>query len=145
MTEVEFHTGVAEPAAFACKLLGKAYRSGARVLVTAPAARLLAIDRALWLAEERDFIPHARLPAAAAVLSRTPLWLVDDLARVGEAAVPSPTVLLNVGADAPAALQGLTRLIEVVGTEADERDAGRQRWRTYKAQGLAIKHHEAAV
>jgi DNA polymerase III subunit chi len=144
VTEVEFHTGVDDPVAFACKLLGKAYRTGARVLITAPAARLSALDRALWLMEERDFIPHARLPAAAAVLSRSPLWLSTDVALAAKADAPAPTVLLNVGADAPPSLEGLTRLIEVVGIDADERDQGRVRWRTYKAQGLAIKHHDAA-
>jgi DNA polymerase III subunit chi len=144
VTEVEFHTGVDDPVAFACRLLGKAYRTGARVLVIAPAERLSALDRALWQSEERDFIPHARLPATSTVLSRTPLWLTTDIALGTNAATAAPTVLLNLGADAPPSLEGLSRLIEVVGNEAEERDQGRVRWRTYKAQGLAIKHHGAA-
>lgn len=144
MTEVEFHTGVADPVAFACRLLGKAYRTGVRVLVTLPPDRLAALDRALWLAEESAFIPHARLPGPAAVLSRSPLWLTTDAALAAHASAPPPNVLLNIGAPAPATLDGLSRLIEVVGAEPEERDAGRLRWRTYKAQGLAIKHHNAA-
>ncbi|MBE0547608.1 MAG: DNA polymerase III subunit chi, partial [Rubrivivax sp.] len=40
MTEVEFHTGVAGPLAYACRLLRKAYRAGVRVILTAPPATL---------------------------------------------------------------------------------------------------------
>ena len=53
MTEVEFHTGVADPLGFACRLLRKAYRRGARVLVTAPPERLAQLDRLLWTFDER--------------------------------------------------------------------------------------------
>ena len=147
MTEVEFHTGIDDPVAFACRLLGKAYRSGARVLVTAPAARLDALDKALWLHDDREFLPHVKLPAASAVLARTPLWLSQDATQARaaalSAAVSLPPVLLNLGGDASASAsasashEGFTRLIEVVGAEADEVNAGRQRWRDYLALGLA--------
>lgn len=139
MTEVEFHTGVADPLGFACRLLRKAYRRGARVLVTAPAERLAALDRLLWTFDERDFVPHLRVPAAdAAMAARTPIWLAVPPAPAG-----APGIVVNLGAPAPAALDGLQRLIEVVGTEADEVRQGRERWRAYKAAGLAVVHHAA--
>ena len=145
MTEVEFHTGIDDPVAFACRLLGKAYRSGARVLVTAPAARLDALDKALWLHDEREFLPHVKLPATSAVLVRTPLWLSLDATQAHAAALSAamslPPVLLILGGDpsasASASHEGFTRLIEVIGAEADEVNAGRQRWRDYLALGLA--------
>ncbi len=140
MTEVEFHTGVAEPLQFACKLLRKAARQGARVQVTAPPTQLAALDRLLWTFEERDFVPHARVPgASAAVLRRTPIWLAGQ-AQGGDA----PTVLVNLGAEAPEALDGLSRLIEIVGADAEQAAAGRARWRFYKGLGLLIKHHGEA-
>ncbi|MEN9627658.1 MAG: putative polymerase chi subunit HolC, partial [Pseudomonadota bacterium] len=43
--QVEFHTGVADERAFACRLLRKAYRQGVRVLVRAPSATLVRLDR----------------------------------------------------------------------------------------------------
>jgi DNA polymerase-3 subunit chi len=138
-TEVEFHTGVAEPLAFAARLLRKAYRVGARVLVTAPADTIGPLDRLLWTAEERDFLPHARWPgASAAVLARSPIWLLGSAA---EAPTTPPPVLLNLGAGAPADLSAFTRIIEIVGAEPDSADAGRQRWRQYKARGLHVVHH----
>jgi DNA polymerase III subunit chi len=52
-------------------------------------------------------------------------------------------VLVNLGAEVPAALEAFTRVIEIVSTDAADADAGRQRWREYRARGLAVKHHEA--
>ena len=150
MTEVEFHTGLADPQAFACRLLRKAARRGAQVLVTAPEAVLAELDRALWTFDERDFVPHARLPGASAtVLQRSPIWLAHDthsaLQCAGDVSVGSvPAVLVNIGAAAPADLQAFTRLIEVVSAYVDEAQAGRERWRAYRATGLQIVHHQGS-
>jgi DNA polymerase-3 subunit chi len=140
LTEVEFHTGVTDRAGFACRLLRKAYRQGARVWVTAPDDVLMAIDRLLWTFDERDFVPHVRVPGTAStVASRTPIWLSANLQHA--APQGAPPVVLNVGAPMPPSLGGLTRLIEVVSDDAEEADRGRSRWRAYKAAGLQIKHH----
>lgn len=136
---VEFHTGVADPVHFACRLLRKAYRSGARVLVTAPAADLAALDEALWTFEAQEFVPHVRLPGPAAALApRTPVWLA--------AAVPegAPPLLVNLGADAPGDAETFARIIEIVGTDPAQRQAGRARWRHYEAWGVKPVHHGAA-
>ncbi len=140
MTEVEFHTGVSDPLQFACRLLRKALRQGARVQVTALPARLVQLDRALWTFEERDFVPHVRMPGTPdAVARRTPLWLCE-VPQLRDA----PPVLVNLGAELPEPLPPLQRLIEVVGPDADEAAAGRARWRRYKGIGLAIRHHAAS-
>ncbi len=144
MTEVEFHTGLQDAPGFACRLLRKASRQGIRVLVTAPAEALSALDRLLWTFEEREFVPHVRVPgAAAATAALTPIWLSVD--EAGAAALPdAPAVLVNMGADAPTALGRWQRLIEIVSSESDEAARGRERWRAYKAAGLEIRHHAAA-
>ena len=139
LAEVEFHTGVADRVGFACRLLRKASRQGARVLVTAPEEVLTELDRALWALEERDFLPHVRMPGAkAAVAARTPVWLARHDGLPG-----APRLVLNLGAEAPADVAALDRLIEVVSMEPDDAELGRQRWRAYKAAGLEIKHHAA--
>ena len=144
--EVEFHTGVAEPLGFACRLLRKAYRQGVRTVVTAAPTDLAALDTLLWTFEERAFLPHVRLAAHSvpATAARSPIWLLDG----GPAVLPegAPTVLVNLGAAAPEApevMARLTRVIEVLGIEADALAAGRQRWRAYVARGLNITHHAA--
>lgn len=139
MTEVEFHTGLPDPVGFACRMLRKACRQGARVLVTAPPTVLAAVDQALWREPEREFIPHVRMPGATArVAARTPIWLA------AQAEIPgAPRVVLNIGGPQPAEPAQLDRLIELVAAEADEAAAGRQRWRAYRAAGLEIRHHAA--
>jgi DNA polymerase III subunit chi len=143
LAEVEFHTNVDDPVAFACRLLRKAYRSGARAWVTAPEPLLSELDRSLWTFDERDFVPHARVPGAAvAILACTPLWLAP---QVTHTVLPeAPRLLVNVGAAAPVDFSSLDRLIEIVSMDADEAQAGRERWRAYKATELNVVHHKAA-
>jgi DNA polymerase-3 subunit chi len=137
MTAVEFHTGVADKVDYACRLLRKAYRSGARLVVTAPSPLLATLDRELWTFAERDFIPHLRVPALApAVAARTPIWLVE-----GDLPVDAPGVLVNLGAPAPADPTRFDRIIEVLSADADDLQPGRERWRAYVAAGLTPVRH----
>ncbi|MDP3085050.1 MAG: DNA polymerase III subunit chi [Rubrivivax sp.] len=141
MTEVEFHTGVADKLGFACRLLRKAYRKGALVVVIGPAPLLGQLDRELWTFETEDFIPHLRLPAGEvlpASAQRTPIWLVDGVPPVG-----APPVVINLGAAALADLAPFERLIEVLSDSAEDVEDGRQRWRDYRDRGLAVVHHPA--
>lgn len=136
MTEVEFHTGISDPLAYTCRLLRKAARQGVRVQVTAPPETLQQLDRLLWTFEERDFVPHARVPgAAAAVARRSPVWLVTAL-QLNDA----PRVLVNLGGLLPEPDAPVDRVIEVVDAE-DPADA-RERWRAYKLRGAPLKHVE---
>jgi DNA polymerase-3 subunit chi len=140
MTSVEFHTGLGDPVAFACRLLRKAFRSGARIAVTAPPRVISALDRELWVFDERDFVPHVRYSGAAApeLLRRTPLWLVDGSLPEGV-----PPVVVNIDAPLPDSLTPVSRLIELVGDEGDVQERARERWRHYKSLGLPIVHHVA--
>jgi DNA polymerase III subunit chi len=136
-TAVEFHTGVTDRVGYCCRLLRKAYRSGARMLVTAPSALLGDLDRALWTFDERDFVPHVRLPAArGAVVSRTPIWLAERAGVDG-----APALLVNVGADVAGDFEAFERLIEIVASDPEETSRGRDRWRAYRRAGLSITHY----
>lgn len=137
--EVDFHTGVDDKLGYACRLLRKAWRAGKQVVVTGPAAELNRLDQLLWTFEPGEFIPHARLRAGQAIaprLARTPIWLAEAPADAGPR-----DVLVNLG---PAALDdaaGCPRVIEIVADAPDEVDAGRERWRRYKAAGLSPRNH----
>jgi DNA polymerase-3 subunit chi len=142
MTEVEFHTGVADRIGFTCRLLRKAWRRNLRVLLTAPASALAEMDRALWTFEEREFLPHVRVPGASqAVRERTPIWLATSADAIADAGKSAPRLVVNLGGDAPLALEAIDRLIEVVSAEPEDVSRGRERWRAYKAAGLQIVHH----
>jgi len=141
--EVAFHTGVADKLAHGCRLLRKAYRQGARVVVSGDPALLARLDQALWTFEPLEFVPHARLrrgQAPESRLERTPIWLVEP-----GAAPPYRDVLVNLGPDMPDGFESYARVIELVGTEDDDRLAGRRRWRAYEAAGRSITHHPAGT
>jgi DNA polymerase III subunit chi len=140
MTEVSFHFNVPDRLAYACRLLRKATRVGSRVAVTAPGETLGALDRALWTFDPLDFVPHRRLPAGEPVPPRlrpTPIWLLDSVADA-----PDHVVLLNLGADAPIGFESFGRVIEIVSTSNDDRQAARERWKHYAGRGYAITQHE---
>jgi DNA polymerase III subunit chi len=136
--EVAFHTGV-DKLDHACRLLRKAYRQGAKVVVCGDAAQLARLDQALWIFEPLEFVPHARLKrgesAANRLAPRTPIWLVD----VG-ATPPHRDVLVNLGPEMAEGWDGFARVIELVSAEPDDLAAGRRRWRTYEAQGVRVEH-----
>lgn len=142
MKVVDFHHGMDDKLAYACRLLRKAYRSGARVVVTADAATLRQLDRQLWVFDEQDFVPHVAVLEGQAWPARwhaTPIWLTD-----GPSAAPSPRqVLVNLGATIPEGIDGFERFFEVVSTQPDDRAQGRQRWRRYESMGWQVKAHVA--
>ena len=141
MTEVAFHTGLADKLAFACRLLRKAHRSGARVLVTGPQPLIERLDRELWTFDDQAFVPHLRRRPGepdSAKARLTPIWLCDE---GGLPDGPLPEVVLNLGGALPAEAARFSRVIEVVTNDEQDRQDGRRRWRDYEAQGLAIRHH----
>jgi DNA polymerase III subunit chi len=140
---IEFHTAVADPIGFACRLLRKAYRQGARVVVLAPGDTLATLDRALWTFEEREFVPHLRLGAGettSASLALTPIWLSS-----GALPDAAPPVLVNLGADVEPVVLRFERVIEVVASNEAWAGEARARWRRYRDAGYAITHHAASA
>ena len=138
MTDIAFHTGIADPLDYACRLLRKAYRSGARVAVHAAAPLLDRLDQALWTFEPLEFVPHVLLPrdqADAERLARTPIVLV----RPG-AAAPECEIGVTLGAVPVPDVAAHARVIAIVGTDPAQHEAGQALWREYKRAGHALSH-----
>jgi len=136
LVRLEFHTDVADPLAYGCRLLRKAYRRQLTVVVSGEPDRLTRLDTLLWTFEQIEFVPHARLrsgqPPDAALLRCTPIWLAD-----ASAAWPKADVVVNLGEQPVADPGRFARIVEIVGSDADARLAGRLRWRHYAEQGLS--------
>jgi len=137
--KVEFNSGVVDKLSAACRFLLKAQAAGAAVVVCGDRAMLDRLDQALWSFDPHSFVAHVRLKGSgvpAEALSRTPIWLVDDPAKIA-----AREILLNLG---PAMVEGwetFERIVEIVSTEAGDADAGRQRWRDYSTlPGLELVH-----
>jgi DNA polymerase-3 subunit chi len=143
MTEISFHFNVPDRTEYACRLLRKALRKGAQVVVTGAPPVLAELDRALWSFDPLEFVPHV-MPrpgqALAPRLRTTPVWLVADLAQAGH-----HDVLVNLHDDAPAGFESFVRVIEIVTPVEADRAAARQRWKHYATRGYAIEKHEVAA
>ena len=151
MSAIEFHTGVDEPLAYACRLLRKASRQRARVAVRGPAALMEQLDTLLWTFEATSFVAHRRVgaPGPHEVSLDTPIWLMDQDAptvEVGQAghgdavAMKAPDVLLNLGEESVSDPSAWLRIIELVPHEPAARQRARRRWRDYEAHGLTPVH-----
>ncbi len=139
MTEVAFHFNTPDKTAYVCRLLRKAVARGAKVVVTAEAQELQALDVALWTFAPLDFVPHCRDSAQPAMLASSPVLLAQ--------AVPATLhqqVLINLGDEVPDGFERFERLIEIVGVQDDDRVQARGRWKHYADRGYAITRHDVA-
>lgn len=137
MTDIAFHTGIANPLDYACRLLRKAYRSGARVAVHGEPALLDRLDQALWTFEQLDFVPHIMLPrdgGDARRLALSPIVLVKGAGRAPEAC----RIGVSLAGHPVEDVTVYDRLIAIVGLDPEHREAGRQRWREYERAGHAL-------
>ena len=143
MTAVSFYTGVADRLPYVCRLLRKAQQSGAQIGVCGPAALLDRLDAALWTFEVGEFVPHLRLKGGATpagAMGQTPILLTElptDL--------PHRALLLNLGQTMPEGYEDFERVLEVVSRDADQAEAGRQRFKQYKLAGIEIAHHQVSA
>ena len=137
MTDIEFHVNVADKLHYSCRLLRKAYRSGANAVVTAEPELLLQLDQLLWSYSSTEFLPHCRSDSSAATMSATPIMLAEHLS-----VYPSGSVLVNLGSRVPGGFEHFERFIEVASKSEDDRLAARDRWKYYRDRGYALRRHE---
>lgn len=139
MTEIAFHFNVPDKLAYGCRLLRKAYLSGARVAVTAEPEMLTELEALLWRFSPAEFVPHCTSDAPACTLAATPIVLI---------ATPADglnhEVLVNLGQSVPAGFEGFERFIEVVSAAPDDARTGRSRWKHYASRGYDLKTHDLA-
>jgi DNA polymerase III subunit chi len=145
-TVVEFHTLAADSDAQrlrgACRLVEKAYLEGLRVLVWLDdEASLSAFDNLLWTFGDRSFVPHEPLAAEPAACE-APVQLTAAAALPPATLAAGFDVLCCLRARGEAAALRFNRVLEVVDAEPSRREAGRQRFRFYREQGVAPQHFE---
>ncbi|MBS1186370.1 MAG: polymerase subunit chi [Burkholderiaceae bacterium] len=139
MTQIDFHTHVADRIGHICRLVRKARAQAADsriVILTQDRRQLSALDQALWTFSAQDFLPHAEVnePVAA----QSPVILTDS----DQSELPHHDILINLSGAVPAHFAQFGRMIEIVSTEAGEVDAGRQRYAHYRQRGYPLSHHD---
>ena len=141
MTDLAFHFGAPDKLAYACRLARKAVGSGAKVVLVADAGAVAQLDADLWALSATDFLPHCVATGAGAMQSHSPVVLVTHAAQAPE----HTGVLVNLTDTVPDGFERFDRLIEVVSTDADDRNIARGRWRYYTEQGYPITRHDLTV
>jgi DNA polymerase III subunit chi len=122
---------------FACQEIEKAFLAEQRVLVWLDNdADLAAFDDLLWTFADRSFIPHEALSPASS-WDETPVLL--SATAVPE---PAPQVIVNLAAGLPPGAAQATRVVEIVDDDAARRQAGRERFRQYRALGVEPVTHK---
>lgn len=137
MTRIDFHSNVPDKLGYACRLIRKAYGAGQKMIVHGSPAQLSALDTQLWTFSALDFLPHCGVDSPHA--SVTPIVLAAALDQV-----PHHTLLINLLPETPAQFATFERMIEVVGADAADREAGRARYRAYRERGYPLEHHDIA-
>lgn len=143
MTDLAFHFGAPDKLAYACRLARKAVGSGAKVVLVASTDAVAQLDANLWALSATDFVPHCVVVEAPAgsVQRRSAVLLVTNANQVPH----QIGVVVNLTDTVPLGFERFDRLIEVVSTDADDRDFARARWRHYSEHGYAITRHDLAL
>ena len=104
-----------------------------------PADELDRLDQALWVSQPGDFLPHSREGDAPELMRHSPIHLGTG--------TPDPAgrqVLVNLCGDLAEGWSGFERVIEVVTQSEQDRQQARDRWRTYRVQGVEPLRHDLA-
>ena len=144
MTEITFHFNTPDKVAYACRLLRKATASGAKSVVVTPAHLVQPLDLALWTFSELAFLPHCLATDAPALLSVSPVVLVEPEALKGTE-LPHHDVMIHLGRELPAGFERFERLIELVDVDEQDRQQARLRWKHYADRGYTLNRHDVAA
>ena len=138
MTSIDFYFNASDRMQVACRLAAKAAARKKRTLIHAPDADTASrIDKLMWTWQAIGFLPHCA--AHDALAGETPV-----LIGTGDETPPGCDILLNLGAGCPPHFERFARLLEVVGADEAEREAGRSRYRFYQSRGYKIASHDLA-
>lgn len=125
---------------FACRVVDKAFAAEQRVLVWLDdAAALQAFDDLLWTFAQDSFIPHEPL-GPDSIWEDSPVLL-----SCGAAPPAGVDILINLSGAVPPTAAGATRVIEIIDADPARRQAGRARFKQYRALGVEPATHNIGV
>jgi DNA polymerase-3 subunit chi len=141
MARIDFYIlGQAGPQArqaFACRLAEKAYRLDNTVHIHTPSrAEADRIDDLLWTFRDGSFVPHHCLDAPGADID-SPVTIGS-----GTAGVEPRDLLINLCDDIPGFVEAFPRVAELVTSDKECKQLGRQRFARYRDQGHTLETHD---
>ena len=92
------------------------------------------------MSQPGDFLPHSREGDDPALVRRSPIHLAT-----GKPDPAGRQVLVNLCSDLAEGWDAFERVIEVVTLAEEDRQPARERWRTYRVQGVEPVRHDLAL
>jgi len=111
------------------------------VMMAADAGQLQRLDEMLWTFSDLDFLPH--VPADSPLAAQTPILLMQMGDADADVDLPHYQVLVNLAQQPPGNFARFERMFEIVSAEAEDRLAGRERYRHYQQRGYPLTHYDA--
>lgn len=141
MPEISFYLlateSIQERYQFACKLIEKAYRSGAfPYVLTDSSEQSRLIDELLWTFRAGSFVPHEiytdKLPA------------MENTILIGSNNPPEnwQKTVINLSSQIPQSFQQAERILEILDNSEETKAWGRQRYRQYQQAGIKPVYHD---
>jgi len=140
MTQVDFHFNAPDKLPYVCRLLRKASGQGRRVGVLSDQETSHLLNQLLWNLNGSDFVTHCLLADSPNMVEHSSVILGsiwEDLT-----ALQQLDVYLNLNDSPPPNLEGIERLIEVVGPEEIDKASARHRWKHYSQLGFQINRFD---
>lgn len=132
MTEISFYTFADNKLVVARQLTAKAVARGMQVMLYAPDSALAGtLDALLWTTPAQSFLPHCR--DTHPLSGQTPVLIGENADALAQA-----DVMINMHHERPPAFSRFGRLLEIVSTDAEDVEQGRQRYRFYRERGYAL-------
>ena len=140
MTQVDFHFNAPDKLPYVCRLLRKASGQGRRVGVLADQETTHLLNQLLWNLNASDFVTHCLISDSPGLLEHSSVIFASNWEDLS--ALRQLDVFLNLNDLPPSKLDGIARLIEVVGPEERDKTSARQRWKHYSQLGFQINRYD---
>ncbi len=140
MTRVDFYVlgeaGEADRYRFACRLVEKIYQQNRRAYIhTGSEEEARQLDRLLWTYRQDSFLPHGLHGKVNALLNPILIGWGEDPGSEND-------VLINLAPEIPMFFSRFERVSEIVDTDPQVRELGRQRYRFYRDRGYPLESHQ---
>jgi DNA polymerase III subunit chi len=133
VTRIDFYRYADDKVRVACRLAAKVFAKPNKLVVYTPDVNTLAeFDRMLWSYQQTGFVPHCY--AQSPLAPETPVVLCSSAETP-----PHTDVLLNLGDEWPPFFASFERVLEIVGTDEEDKARARLRWTFYKERGYELK------
>jgi len=143
MARIDFAFGAQDKLSQACQTTLRQFLAGQKIVVYCSNLQTLqAFDRKLWAVDDAAFVPHVM--ANDPLASQTPIVMTHENLGQVLAQAPEGAWLLNLDLLMPEDLGKVTRVLEIVSDEDEDKTAARARWRAYQAAGHDVRSHRLA-